>query len=153
MQDNPGFYGPLQYSQVWFYLGALLLLLLAAWYVVLLWPRRKQASRDPAVGPRDVAALRSACLQAIDSVEADADAGRLPERAAHQQLSFLVREFAGNVTGIPTTFMTLEEMRRQRVEPFASGIAGIYPAEFTPVTGQTVQDSAAAARQAVRAWS
>ena len=153
MQDSPGFYGPLQYSQVWFYLGAMLLLLLAAWYALLLWPRRKQASQDRVFVPSDVAALRSACLQAIDSIAADADAGRLPERAAHQQLSFLVREFAGNVTGKPTTSMTLEEMRRHGLEPFASGIAGIYPAEFAPVTRQTVQDSAAAARQAVRAWS
>ncbi|MFK0005997.1 hypothetical protein ACIQTZ_03025 [Paenarthrobacter sp. NPDC090520] len=153
MQDNSGFYGPLSYSQAWLWMGVLVLLVVAAWYVFLFWPRRERTRGTQPVIPRDLAGLRTSCLQAIDSVVADADAGRLPERAAHQRLSFLVREFAGHATGKPATSMTLDELRRHGLEPFVDGIAGIYPAEFEPVSGRTVQDSAAAARQAVRAWN
>ncbi|WP_347107641.1 hypothetical protein AAHB33_11450 [Paenarthrobacter sp. S56] len=100
-----------------------------------------------------MAALRADCLAAIDSVVADADSGRIAEREAHQQLSFLVRGFAASVTGRPVTSMTLQELAKEGLDPFTSGIALIYPSEFAPRPAGTIKDSAAAARQAVEAWN
>lgn len=153
MQDNPGFHGPLQYQGLWLWLGLLLMLLVAAWYAWVFWPVRAKPSGKRSNATANVAALRAACLGAIDAVVADVDAGRLPEREAHQQLSLLVRGFAASVTGHPATTMTLRDLSEQGLEPFTAGIAWIYPAEFGPSTDRTVVESAAAARGAVESWS
>lgn len=154
MQDDSGFYAPLHYQQLWLWLGLLLLLLVAAWYAWVLWPARTTApARQQAVARPTLDALRSTCLTAIDATASDAYAGRLPERDAHQRLSFLVREFAGSATGLPITSMTLEELRRHGMADLATGIARIYPNEFAPLPVQTVSQSAAAARQVVLEWN
>lgn len=153
MQDNPGFHGPLQYEGHWLWLGLLILLIVAAWYTWIFWPRPASPSGSGYKRNADVAALRAACLSAIDSVVADAHAGRIAEREAHQQLSFLVRGFAASVTGRPVTSMTLQELAKEGLDPITSGIALIYPSEFAPRLAGTVKDSAAAARQAVEAWN
>ena len=156
MQDNAGFYAPLPYQQLWLWLGLVLLLLVACWYGWILWPVRKAAPKTPAGAhgtSHDLETLRASCLSAIDTVEREADAGRLPGRDAHQRLSLLVREFAGAATGLPATSMTLEDLRRNGLDQFAVGIALIYPNEFAPVVMQSVRDSAKTARQVVQAWN
>ena len=156
MQDKAGFYAPLQYQQLWLWLGLVLLLLVACWYGWILWPVRKATPNTPASGhgaSHDLETLRARCLSAIDTLEREADAGRLPGRDAHQRLSLLVREFAGAATGLPATSMTLEELRRNGLDQFAVGIALIYPNEFAPVAMQSVRDSAKTARQVVQAWN
>ncbi|MDO6143780.1 hypothetical protein [Paenarthrobacter aurescens] len=156
MQDENGFYSPLQYQPQWFWLGLVMVLLVGLWYAaIFLWGRKKAPARQnaPAHQGPHLERLRSECLQAIDATAEDADAGRLPERDAHQKLSFLVREFAGTAKGLPLTSMTLEELRRHEYNGLAAGIAGIYPSEFAPQPTHTVQESAEAARQVVRAWN
>lgn len=156
MQDDAGFYAPLQYQQLWLWLGLVLLLLVACWYGWILWPVRKASPKTPASlhgGSQDLETLRAGCLSAIDALEREVDAGRRPGRDAHQRLSLLVREFAGAATGLPATSMTLEELRRNGLDQFAGGIAVIYPNEFAPVATQSVRDSAKTARQVVQAWS
>ncbi|BCW36566.1 hypothetical protein StoSoilA2_26220 [Arthrobacter sp. StoSoilA2] len=156
MQDNAGFYAPLQYQQLWLWLGLVLLLLVACWYGWILWPDHKATPKTPVGGnrtPHDLETLRATCLSAIDTLEREADAGRLPGRDAHQRLSLLVREFAGAATGLPATSMTLEELRRNGLDQVAVGIALIYPNEFAPVALQSVRDSARTARQVVQAWN
>ena len=146
------FYAPLPYQSIWMWLGILLLVLVAGWYGWLLLPRpRVAAPRTP--GPTSLGTLRSRCLAAIEDTAADADAGRLPEREAHQRLSFLVREFAGAVTGLPVTSMTLDELRGEGLDTLAEGIAGIYPSEFSARHVQPVRHSADLAREVVHAWN
>nr|WP_306422503.1 hypothetical protein [Paenarthrobacter aurescens] len=133
-------------------MGLLLVLLVAGWFVWLFRPARKTLPlRKPA--PPDVETLRAGCLAAIDATASDVDAGRLPERDAHQRLSFLVREFAGAATGLPVTSMTLDELRLNGFDSLAEGIAGMYPNEFAPSPAQPVQRSADIARQVVQAWN
>ncbi|MBT2584334.1 hypothetical protein [Arthrobacter sp. ISL-95] len=156
MQDEAGFYSPLQYEPQWLWLGLTLVLLTGAWYGwILVSGRTKAPARQnaPARQVRHLETLRAACLSAIDATATDADAGRLPERDAHQRLSFLVREFAGAATGLPMTSMTLEDLHRHQFKDLAAGIAGIYPNEFAPLPVQSVRKSAEAARQVVRAWN
>ncbi|MFJ5957123.1 hypothetical protein ACIQC5_14360 [Paenarthrobacter sp. NPDC092416] len=153
MQDEAGFYAPLQYQPLWMWLGLALLVLVAGWYAWILRPSPRPRPQASSLQQPDLSRLRSQCLAAIDAVVSDADAGRLPERAAHQELSRLVREFAGTATGLRVTSMTLEELRHNGLEPVAAGIAGIYPNEFAPAPVHSVPDSADAARQAVRTWN
>ncbi|MCF3140436.1 hypothetical protein LRQ04_14340 [Paenarthrobacter sp. AR 02] len=154
MQDDSGFYAPLHYQQLWLWLGLLLVLLVAAWYAWVLWPARpEKTARLEAVARPTLDTLRNTCVAAIQATASDADAGRLPEREAHQRLSFLVREFAGSATGLPITSMTLEELRGHGLADLATGIARIYPNEFAPMPVQTVSQSAVAARQVVLEWN
>ncbi|MFE4195209.1 hypothetical protein ACFRJ9_05020 [Paenarthrobacter sp. NPDC056912] len=153
MHDDAGFYAPLQYQPHWLWIGLLLVLLVASWYMWILWPARRKANISRPGTLPDVEMLRATCLTALDATASDADAGRIPERAAHQRLSYLVREFAGAATGLPVTSMTLEELHGHGLEELAAGIAGIYPNEFAPIPVHSVRHSLDAARQAVLAWN
>lgn len=153
VHDDAGFYAPLPYQQLWFWVGLLALLLVCAWYAWIFRPARRKHTPTPGRTLPDLDALRSACLTAINATAEDADAGRIPVRDAHQRLSFLVREFAGSATGLPVTSMTLEELREQGLAGLAEGIAGIYPNEFARVPVHPVQHSAEAARQVVIGWN
>lgn len=152
VQDDLGFYAPLQYGSQWMWLGILLSVLLAAVIAWLLRPARK-VRRTPAVRPADMSTLRSRYLAAIDALVADAAAGRVPEREAHQRLSLLLRGFAGEVRGINATHMTLAELREHGLGAVAEGVAGMYPAEFAAATQSTVERSAVLARQVVHTWN
>ncbi|WP_405471930.1 hypothetical protein [Paenarthrobacter ilicis] len=154
MQDNSGFYLPLNYQAQWLWLGLAIVLAVIAWYAWILWPVRapKSASKEKQVPP-SLAGLRSACLAAIEATVMDSDAGRLPERAAHQKLSALTRGFAGSATGLPVTSMTLAELREHKMDHLAWAIEGIYPNEFAPAPPHTVAESADAARKVVLEWS
>ncbi|MFC8038398.1 hypothetical protein ACFUOZ_03455 [Paenarthrobacter sp. NPDC057355] len=153
MPADSTFYAPLQYQGLWMWLGVLLLVLVAGWYGWLLLPRRAPVDAHRTSIPTEVETLRSRCLAAIEDTVADADAGRVPEREAHQRLSFLVREFAGAVTGLPVTSMTLDELRGEGLDGLAEGMAGIYPSEFSARHVRPVRHSADLARQVVRAWN
>ncbi|MGJ3191261.1 hypothetical protein [Paenarthrobacter sp. FR1] len=158
MQDDAGFYAPLQYQSHWLWLGLFLMLLVAGWYVWVLRPARTETPTRSATSLPGLDALRAACLAAIDATASDTDAGRIPERDAHQRLSYLLREFAQAASGLPATSMTLEELRHQGLDELAAGIAGIYPNEFAPVQVQSIHvqsihHSAEAARRVVRAWN
>jgi hypothetical protein len=154
MQDDPGFYAPLQYGTQWIWLGILLLVLLAATLVWLFRPARaRRTAAGPADPPRDLPALRAHYLAAIDAVAADACTGRLPHREAHQRLSLLLRSFAAEVRGIQATHMTLQELRDSGLGHLAEAVAGMYPAEFAAAAPATVDHSARLAREAVRTWS
>ncbi|MFJ6454539.1 MULTISPECIES: hypothetical protein [Micrococcaceae] len=153
VQDDPGFYAPLQYQPQWFWAGLLIVLVVGAWYAWIFRPPRRRPPAGQGPPQQDLESLRSACLTAINATAEDADAGRIPVRDAHQRLSFLVREFAGAATGLPVTSMTLEDLRRQGFEELAAGIAGIYPNEFARVPLHPVGHSAEAARQVVIGWN
>lgn len=153
MQDDAGFYSPLQYQPQWLWLGLALVLLIGVWYAWILRPIRKKATAHHTTVVPHLETLRSTCLAAINATALEADAGRLPERDAHQRLSFLVREFAEAATGLPVTSMTLEDLHRHDLKELAGGVAGIYPNEFAPLPVDSVRQSAAAARQLVLAWS
>ncbi|WP_115788665.1 hypothetical protein [Arthrobacter silvisoli] len=152
MQDDTGFYVPLQYSAHWMWLGLLLLVLFAAGLAWSFRPARTARTAVPAP-VADLPRLRARYLAAIDAVVADAGSGRLPQREAHQRLSLLLRGFAGEARGIRTTHMTLQELHAHGLGPVAEGVAGMYPAAFAAASPAAVEHSAERARRVVRTWS
>ena len=135
------------------WLGILLIVLVAGWYAWLFRPRRDPVTTGRQTERPDLETLRSRCLSAIEATAMDADAGTVPERDAHQRLSFLVREFAGAATGLSVTSMTLDELRREGFTGLAEGIARIYPSEFSTLPVQPVRHSADIAREVVQEWN
>lgn len=156
MQDNSGFYPPLQYSPLWTWLGLALLALVLGWFAYVFLRTRKP--RQPAASPRftppsDIAGLKEAYLERIDAVAADAQAGVLTARASHQELSLLVRKFARDVTGVNAPGMTLAELQRHPLPMAAQAVSRIYPGEFPAGPLPPVAQSAETAREAVRLWN
>jgi hypothetical protein len=156
VQDDPGFYAPLQYSQGWMWAGIALLAVVLAWYCVVVFSTRaRQAPVTPPrfTPPSDLTALKEAYLQRIDAVSADASAGVLTARESHRELSLLVRKFARDVTGVDAPRMTLAELRRHPLPAAAEAVARIYPGEFGLEPLPRVSESAETARRAVWQWN
>ncbi|MBT2568221.1 hypothetical protein J7I84_17275 [Arthrobacter sp. ISL-85] len=155
MPADPAFYGPLQYSPLWMWCGAALLALVAGWYVFVLATTRPAMRSNP--GPRpaltQLPALKAAYLQRMRDVEREAAAGNLDARAAHQEISLLLRGFVRDATGVDATRMTHQDLARHPLPAAADVIEALYPAEFGPGPLPSVTASAAKAFQAVRAWS
>lgn len=155
MQDNQGFYAPLQYSQGWLWTGLALLALLLGWYGFVLFSTRGRAPapRPRFTPPSDLASLKQVYLQRIDAVVADAAAGLLSTRESHRELSLLVRKFARDVTGVDAPRMTLAELHGHPLPSAAEAVSRIYPGEFGLEPLPAVSDSAETARRAVQQWS
>ncbi|HYH76385.1 MAG TPA: hypothetical protein VD841_02620 [Arthrobacter sp.] len=156
MQDNAGFYAPLQYSPLWLWAGIGLLAMVLAWYLFVFFSTR--TPRGAAAAPRftppsDINRLKEAYLLRINAVEADAAAGRLTSRASHQELSLLVRKFARDVTGVDAPRMTLAELDSHPLPGAANAVGRLYPGEFGAEPLPPLGRSAEAAREAVRSWS
>ena len=156
MQADSGFYGPLQYGPEWMWAGVALLVLVAAWYaVVLAATRRPREAREvkPSAQLTDLAALKAAYLQRIDDVERDAAAGTRSVRSSHQEISLLLRKFVRDATGVDAPRMTHADLARYPLPAAAAAVGALYPAAFGPEPVPSVASSAAAARGAVQAWS
>lgn len=156
MQADPGFYGPLPYSPAWMWCGVAVLALAAGWYAyVFVNTRAVPTSRPAPARPSltDLPALKAAYLQRIHDVDREAAAGNLGARAAHQQISMLLRGFVRDATGVDATRMTHQDLVRHPLPAAADAVEDLYPAEFGPGPLPSVGASAARASAAVRAWN
>ena len=171
MGNDSGFYGPLEYSAWLPWAGLGVLVLVAAWlaYVLLSTRRRPDVfAVPPPAPPSDPSGLKRDYLSRIDGVAADAAAGRLSARAAHQELSLLIRSFVRDVTGINAPRMTLAELNEQNIPAAALAVSSFYPADFSPEPRDAeprstespateprdaVAMAAETAREVVRTWS
>ncbi|MHC6594713.1 hypothetical protein [Arthrobacter sp. C152] len=154
MPADPAYYGPLPYSPLWLWCGAALLVLVAGWFAYVFAATRpdpRQARSRAAL--TDLPALKAAYLQRITDVEGDAAAGRLTARAAHQEISLLLRGFVRDATGVDATRMTHQDLARHPLPAAAAAVAALYPAEFGPDPLPHVGASAARACEAVRSWT
>ncbi len=156
MQADPGLIGPLQYSPGWLWAGLALLALAAGWYCFVFLSTRQRRSPAPLprfTPPSDLNDLKRAYLQRIDAVAADAAAGVLTARESHRELSLLVRRFTRDVTGVDAPRMTLAELHGHPLPGAAEAVHRIYPGEFGLEPLPPLEQSAEAARQAVRQWN
>jgi hypothetical protein len=155
VENDAGFYGPLEYSGWFLWTGLGLLALVAAWLAfVFLSTRHRAASHEAGPGPAaDLHSLRLEYLRRIEAVAADADAGRLSARASHQELSLLIRSFVRDTSGIDAPRMTLAELHGQGIPRAAAAVGSLYPAEFSREPPESVAGAAETAREVVRSWS
>lgn len=156
MQVDPAFIGPLQYSPLWAWAGAALLAFVAAWYATVFAATRRRGTTDAGRVPAaltDLDTLKAAYLRRIDDVERSAAAGHLSQRAAHQEISLLLRRFVRDATGVDALRMTREDLVRHPLPAAAAAIEALYPAEFGLEPLPPVAASAANARNTVRTWT
>ncbi|TLM86242.1 hypothetical protein FDW83_00270 [Pseudarthrobacter sp. NamE2] len=156
MQAELGFHGPFQYSPAWLWAGVALLALVAGWYAAVLAATRRRrhlpGDRRP-VALTDLAALKAAYLERIDNAERSAAAGRLSLRAAHQEISLVLRSFIRDATGVDALRMTRQDLERHPLPAAAAAVGALYPGEFGPEPLPSASASAEVARKVVRAWA
>ena len=157
MSGGNGFFPPVAYSPLWAALAVVVLLVLAAFYIVVPLLTRQARVEAPDVDvswmPVDVPALRGKYEVLISEVETAHRGGELSVRASHQRLSLLLRLFAYESTGIRAPHMTLAELRDGRDTPLSDAVAQLYPGEFEAVERGSVRDAAEVARRMVYSWS
>ncbi|MCL2544249.1 MAG: hypothetical protein FWE71_17525 [Nocardioidaceae bacterium] len=124
------FHGPVGYSDRWFWLAALALLLAAAYYLAALWFTRDRP--EPPPPPVPLPDLQSEHLARIDAVVVAVRDGRTSARDGHQQLSEVVRAYVERITPLHASTMTLADLRAHAPRPLADMIEVMYPPEFAP---------------------
>ncbi|KSU77923.1 hypothetical protein GA0061083_1852 [Pseudarthrobacter enclensis] len=156
MPAEQDFFGPMQYSPAWMWVAVLLLALTAAWFVFVFASSRRPGADDGGTRPApltDLAVLKAAYLQRIEEAERAAAAGTLSARAAHQDISHLLRCFVRDATGVDAPRMTLADLERHPLPSAAAAVGAIYPGEFAPEPLPPVAQAAARARDMVGTWN
>ena len=155
VQGDPGFYAPLQYSPLWTWAGAALLALVAGWCVFVVAATRRRPLETAVLRPAltDLPALKAAYLQRIDDAESRAAAGHLSLRAAHQEISLLLRSFVRDATGVDALRMTRDDLERHPLPSTAAAVGTLYSGEFGPEPLPSAAAAAAHAREVVGTWT
>jgi hypothetical protein len=157
MPGGDGFFPPVQYAPWWMLIGVGILILVALWYVFVLFSTRRRPVPPPQeryapVGPPPQL-LRHRYLGMIQDTQAAHESGRLSFREAHHQLSLLLRSYVAEREGIQTIHMTLEDLRDAQLTPLSAAVERLYPGAFSDTTQHgTVADAAADARRLVESW-
>lgn len=156
-EPNPGEIMPLVgYSPFWLVLGIAILAVIAAFYVVVLLltsnrstPVNAQKPPEPEV---DVAKLQNTAYAKVAEIESATMNGTLDSRAAHQQLSAVVREYVAESTGIPADHMTLSDLQHTDLRGTTQAVAQFYPGVFGTDPDQDLGKSIHMARQVLSGW-
>jgi hypothetical protein len=147
------FSGPVGYSPIWVVLAVALVGLVLAYFVGV--ARWAAAGFVPDTEKSALEESRADHLRQIAAIESAVRSGRLPLRAAFQDLSLTVRSFVDDVTDVPARFMALEDLRDSADPKVADAIARMYPPEFGPddVAPKELLASLEQARELVTTWT
>jgi hypothetical protein len=147
---------PLLYSALWPILGAVAVLLVVAWFILVpllsrlfTRPRPQKTVEQPRPAARGFAGT----LAGIDEVERAALAEEISIREAHLRLSELVRSFASEGRVYDARTMTLTELRDHGMTIVADAVAQFYPIAFQEEELTELGAAPQVAREAVRAWN
>ncbi|GAT74655.1 hypothetical protein [Microbacterium hydrocarbonoxydans] len=160
MPGSDELYPPAQYGWGWILLaiGILILLIVAAWAVVMLTrPRRLTLGSDEArtLQTADVLSqLRAEYLERIQLIEDDYRARRLTARNANFELSRVVRTFVNEYSGLEAPVLALEDLVARGVHPALIDAMSrhYYPSIFRQGPAIDPAAGAEAARTVVRTW-
>jgi hypothetical protein len=147
------FTGPVGYSAIWVVLAVGLVVLVVAYYVAV--ARWGAAGFVPDTEASALEEARADHLRRIAAIESSVRSGRLPLRAAFQDLSLAVRSFVHEVTDVPARYLALEDLRGSADPKVADAIARMYPPEFGPddVAPKELLASLEQARELVTTWT
>ncbi|MDO4780776.1 MAG: hypothetical protein Q4A34_00050 [Candidatus Saccharibacteria bacterium] len=159
MQRAPELREWMHYEPIWLIVGSVLMVLLISWYGLVFWLTRKKKPRSlntlaaKPYTPPDLTALKAKYLQLIAEVEASHGNASLTARAAHQQLSHLLRMFAYEARGHRVDTLTLADLKQTRYAELAAAIEEYYLPEFASVEHGSVKSAVATARKVVAEWN
>ncbi|PID96322.1 MAG: hypothetical protein CSA84_05870 [Actinomycetales bacterium] len=159
MATDDQFHAPMTYSPVWQALAWVLILGVLAWAAYIWWSTRWIRPKPPLAPPAPPPGwlrerARHATLQQIETIARQAEMGQLTSRAAHVEISHVVREFVDRTTGTRSEHMTLNELGAggPRLAHLAGFIHQLYPGEFGPDPAAPVRPVAESAKAVVAGW-
>ena len=143
------------YSPIWLLIGLALLVGVVAYFLIVVAATRRRVDEvvvhddAPVELPVEV---RERVRHGIDTVERRVRSGTLDRRAAHEELSSLVREYVTAATGIPADRMTLADLERSDLRGTARAVARFYPGLFAAAATDDVTGAIRAAREVIDGW-
>lgn len=148
------FHGPMDYQDRWIWLALLALLLVGAYFLLVV--RLTRTPPPPPPEPLSLADVRARHLARLDDLDAAVHAGQVGVRDGHQQLSEVVRSYVEEITPLPARTMALADLRQRAPRPLADLIETIYPPEFAPDADAAVvarfEEALRQARGVVTTW-
>ncbi|MCU1407325.1 MAG: hypothetical protein JWQ43_3628 [Glaciihabitans sp.] len=154
MPGDNGFFPPVQYSPLWAILAVLLLVLVAAWLILVpVLTRARPVLTDAQARAAMAPVIRARYVEAIDRIAYAHDREGMSSREAHQRLSALVRAYVHESSGYPASAMTLSELRQLGLPGLTGAVERFYPAEFGATsTNGGVAAAVEDARHVVMDW-
>lgn len=158
MQNAPSLSPLLTYDPLPLWLAAGLLALVCCWYGLVFYLTRKKHPKVLATLPPappvavDLSSIKQHYLTMIDAIEASFNQRQLQSRAAHQELSALVRQFASEVEKMSIKTMTLSDLKKSRFASLTPVIEAYYPPEFASLDSGSVASACGLARTVVQQW-
>ncbi len=153
----PVFFPPVQYTPIWPILALGIVVLIVAWFVLVLRFTRERRVQGPVdldwMPAADTERLRGRYLDLIGDIETAYARGDTDARAAHQRLSMLVRSFAFEASGMRAQQMTLADLRRSHATRLVDAVEGFYPTSFSTVEHGSVAVASDSARRVVISWN
>lgn len=152
-------FGPERYASGWLISGIAALVAIVLIPAAVVWfTRTRPPKPTPPPPPPDPNQFRAECLAHIADIRRRHGAGQLPDRAAHQELSHVVRTFVAAATNLPIDRMVLSELREQlrndqRFVSLTGWVELLYPPKFAPDVQRSVADTAAEAERLVGTWN
>lgn len=151
-------FGPERYAPWWLIAGIAALVAIVVIPPAIVWfTRARPPKPTPPPPPPDPNQFRAECLARIADIRQRHGAGHLADRAAHQELSHVVRMFVAAATSLPIDRMVLGELREKlrtdhRFAYLTDWVELLYPPKFAPDVHRSVADSAAEAERLVGTW-
>ncbi|WP_226533474.1 hypothetical protein [Microbacterium paraoxydans] len=162
MPGSDELYPPAQYGWGWMLLalGILLVLIAAAWLLILLTrPRHTLSVGEQSAGQAPLivdvlSQLRTEYLTRIQQIETDYRERRLSPRQANLELSRVVRTFVNEYSGLEAPVLALDDLVARGVHPALIDAMGrhYYPSIFRQGPAIDPVAGAEAARTVVRSW-
>ncbi|APX32267.1 hypothetical protein BH708_05505 [Brachybacterium sp. P6-10-X1] len=151
----PQIIAPPQYSVAWVILAVLCLLVITALIVGTLKITRAIEKRIAfRARPSDVDALKAEFLRAVNDIADRHEAGDLPAREGHHELTGVMRRFVRRTTGHDVTSQDTATLTADpRTRDVGTLIADLYEPDFAPASSAVLTDSVRRAREVIRGWS
>lgn len=145
---------PPQYSIAWVILAVLCAVLITLIILAVLRISRRAVTRSAyARRPSDEDGLKAEFLRMVNEIEQRAADGEIDARAAHQELTLVMRRFVRRTTGLDITSQDLPALLgHEGTRAVGRLIADLYEPDYAERTDVTIAGSAQRAREVIRAW-
>ncbi|MBR2523846.1 MAG: hypothetical protein IKE53_05335 [Clostridiales bacterium] len=114
--------------------------------------REKKAAKPKPKRKLDPQALKALYLEKIKETETRYTNNLIDMRAAHLDLSRIVREYCSEASGLPYDNLTLSELYRFNMPELYNLIREFYEPEFAPSSDKDIAASFSNARGVVTSW-
>ncbi|MBR5973800.1 MAG: hypothetical protein IK020_01290 [Clostridiales bacterium] len=116
-------------------------------------PMKQKVPKPVVFKPKSREETKRDYLEKINVIEKKYQAGQMDVRAAHQELSAVVRMFVHDMTGINAQNFSLSELKSNNVHQISNLIEEFYAPEFAERSDKETTASIRDAREVINTWN